>query len=253
MTYQPQSLLAVRRLFQEKTRLPAVSLGIQHYRPEGGGYHEGNDLLAQGGRLNTDYSKRESSRDRPGSNAASAIDIGWFDVRTANGRQVTLIDLNRWVERNWNAPDAQWMREYIYSLDRKTVKRLDRMKRRTSGDKSHTTHAHASKFRDVHDDSNQPYSFFKRFWDEMEGSGEEIDVTKAELYDILGGLMVGVTREGYVNETTPPELLGVPGVSKQIVAQANFKSVNERLDRIEKAIGELQKSITTHSEESKNA
>jgi hypothetical protein len=167
MTTSPENLLKVRRLFQEKTGLPAISLGIQHYNPEGGGYHEGDDLLSAGGRLTTDYSKRESPRDRVRSNEASAIDIGDFRVKLRDGIIITELDLHRWIERNWESKDALWMREYIYSRDKWKVLRLDRLRKRVSGNNSHRTHSHCSKFRDVKDDS--PYRFFKRFWDEMEG------------------------------------------------------------------------------------
>lgn len=168
MTYSPQTWLEVRYLFQNKTGLPAVSLGIQHYQPDGGGYHEGNDLLAAAGRQDSDYSKRESVRDRPGTNGASAIDIGWFDVVLRNGRRVTLFDLTRWMLAHiWDA-DALWIREIIYSLDGKTVKRFDRLGIRSSGDLSHLTHDHISGFRD--DENVNKVNFFARFWAEMEGA-----------------------------------------------------------------------------------
>lgn len=167
MTYSPQSYLDIRALFRAKTGLPPESLGIQHYSPQGGGYHEGNDLLTAAGRLDSDYSKRESERDRPGTNGASAIDIGEFDVTLHNGRRVTLRTLNHWMEANWHALDAQWLREWIYSLDGITVKRLDRLGIRFSGDTSHRTHSHGSGFRDEENTPKVP--LFQRFWAEMEG------------------------------------------------------------------------------------
>jgi hypothetical protein len=167
MTNSPANMLAVRAEFRARTGLPAVALGIQHYSPQGGGYHEGNDLLAAAGRLNSDYSKRETEADRPGSDDASGIDIGWFDVTLPNGRRVTLRDLSRWTLANWNAADAQWIREMIYSLDGKIVKRADRLGKRSSGDGTHTSHNHYSKFRD--DESDAPVRFFRRFWTEMAG------------------------------------------------------------------------------------
>lgn len=166
MTYSPDNLIKVRRIYQRYTKLPAVALGIQHYQPDGGGYHEGNDLLAAAGRLTSDYSKRESALDRPGSNAASAIDIGYFDVRLPNGRRVTLRDRSAWVLAHW--AEAPWLRELIYSPDGKVVKRKDRLGIRTTGDRSHLSHDHESYHRDFENDPRIP-AFHQRFWDEMNG------------------------------------------------------------------------------------
>lgn len=164
MTISPDTLLTVRRIYQKYTNLPAVALGIQHYSPQGGGYHEGNDLLAQAGRLTSDYSKRETHLDQPGSNNASAIDIGYFDVKLSNGRRVTLRDHSAWILDHWN--EAWFIRELIYSPDGKTVKRKDRLGIRTTGDNSHLTHDHISYFRDYTLNPAIP-AFHQRFWDDM--------------------------------------------------------------------------------------
>lgn len=164
MTNSPQNLLNVRAIYQRYTGLPAVSLGIQHFTPQGGGYHEGNDLLAAAGRLNTDYSKRETHLDQPGTNDASAIDIGYFDVTLPNGRRVTLRDHSAWIIAHWD--DAWFIREIIYSPDGHVVKRKDRLGIRTSGDDSHLTHDHVSYFRDYTTNPAIP-AFHQRFWDEM--------------------------------------------------------------------------------------
>lgn len=169
MTNTPENLRKVRQIYQRYTNLPSVSLGIQHFSPQGGGYHEGDDLLSQGGRLTTDYSKRESALDRNNRvdvNDACAIDIGWFDVRLPNGRRVTLRDRSRWVLEHWD--EAPFLRELIYSTDGKTVKRKDRLGKRTSGDLSHTTHDHESYFRSMVRDPRIP-AFHQRFWDDMHG------------------------------------------------------------------------------------
>lgn len=181
MSTIPDNLMAVRKLFEEKTGLTPIELGILHYSPQGGGYHEGNDLLAAGGRLNTDYSKRESPLDRPGDNNGSGIDIGWFSVEV-NGKTVDLRTLSRWVLANVHAPDAQWMREMIYSLDGKTVKRYDRLGIRSTGDSSHLTHDHFSKFRMY---KGNVVRFFERFWLEMEG-GSDMDLNE------VGGIVPGI-------------------------------------------------------------
>lgn len=172
MTKSPESLLEVRRMFMQRTGLPAVALGIQHYKPDGGGYHEGNDLLAKAGRLDTDYSKRESERDRPGSDYACAIDIGRFTVSSPTGpvdnRRMVVWLLKQIAD---DTEDSRWIREIIYSLDGKTVKRFDRLKKRTSGDNSHLSHEHVSSFRD---DIHSPHvaGLFARFWREMDALPE---------------------------------------------------------------------------------
>lgn len=182
MSYIPQRLRDERDVWVRETRLSLVSLGILHYSPQGGGYHEGNDLLAQAGRQNTDYSKRESERDRPGTDAGSAIDIGYFDVNVqkvdGSWRRVTLRDYTRWmlVQLNAGAPDVAFVRELIYSLDGVTVKRWDRLGIRTSGDLSHTTHDHRSDFRD--DENANKAAHVERFWREMRGismAGNDFD------------------------------------------------------------------------------
>src|SRR5690348_11853383 len=86
MTYNPTDLLNIRAELGPRLGLGAAALGISGdpAHAASGGYHEGNDDLNRVGRLLTDYSKRESARDRPGSNAASAFDIGKF-VPLTNG------------------------------------------------------------------------------------------------------------------------------------------------------------------------
>jgi hypothetical protein len=176
VSVQPPTLLEVRHIFQYYTKLPAASLGIIHYVNSagkytgGGGYHAGNDLLRMIGKQDSDYSKRESDRDRPGSDYGSAIDIGRFRVTLPNGRVVTNHDLTRWVlaEIAAGAPDTHWIREIIYSLDDRTVRRYDRLGIRSSGDDSHLSHEHYSSFRD---DVLSPHipALFRRFWATMEG------------------------------------------------------------------------------------
>lgn len=147
MTHTPDDLLAVRRYLQEATGLAPVALGVQHYQPDGGGYHEGRDLLAAAGRASSDYSVRESGRDRAGlTDAASAIDIdqGWRQG-ISEFRRVTLALV---AACRAGDPRTHDIREIIYSPDGKTVHRYDALGVRTSGDPSHLTHTHISFFRD---------------------------------------------------------------------------------------------------------
>src|SRR5690606_6657845 len=66
-------------------------------------------------------------------------------------------------------PDTKDIREVIYSLDGKNVKRWDRLKRRTSGDSSHTFHTHISYFRDS--ETRDKTALFARY---LNGDGMEI-------------------------------------------------------------------------------
>lgn len=116
----------------------------------GDSYHLGKDQIrARGDRAR--YSVDESPRDQAGlDNYASALDIGYFKVTTARGT-FDLYDFNTWLTALCRAgdPDTGDLREVIYSLDGKTVRRWDRLGRRTSGDNTHTWHTHLSEHRDA--------------------------------------------------------------------------------------------------------
>jgi len=162
MTYAPADISAVRTwliaafdLVKGTARgvdLEANEVGIvgDPAHAATGGYHEGNDDLSRVGRLTTDYSKRESGRDRPGTNAASALDIGDFDA-TVGGRRHTLRSLSAAIVAACRAGDerARDVREVIWSPDGSTVQRWDRLGLRTSGDGTHRWHTHISFFRDA--------------------------------------------------------------------------------------------------------
>lgn len=204
MTDTPWTFLEVRRRFQRETGLPAVSLGIQHYQPQGGGYHEGNDLLAAAGRLHTDYSKRETALDRPGSNYASGIDIGRFRV-VRHGRVVDNAFMVRWLlaELASGAVDTIWIREIIYSLDGRTVKRWDRLGIRSTGDSSHLTHEHVSGFRDYTLSALIP-ALFNRFWDWVNAgfqAPQEVQRKVARMF-LMHTISQGVATFALVGENT---------------------------------------------------
>lgn len=152
MTYAPDDLKQIQAYAHTITGLPWASLGITHSTPQGGGYHEGNDLLAQAGQLNSDYSKKESPRDRPGSNGASAFDFGDFSV-VYLGRQINHRDLVNAVLAEVKLPGkgrCKDLREMIYQRQEgsSTILRWDALGVRSSGDSSHQTHTHFSFFRD---------------------------------------------------------------------------------------------------------
>lgn len=151
MTYSPTDLITAQKYICSKTGLTPIEVGIKgdDNHATSGGYHIGNDGLNAIGRLSTDYSKRESSRDRPGSNAASAIDVGYFDV-IINGVRINLRQFSiKFVEKcKAGDPRTADIREVIYSPDGQNVYRWDRLGIRASGDDSHLSHTHTSFFRD---------------------------------------------------------------------------------------------------------
>lgn len=142
--------MVCHRYVRARTGLPADAVGIvgDPAHAATGGYHMGNDDLARVGRLSSDYSKDESDRDRPGSNAASALDIG--DFRLSDGRtQRHLAEFEVTACRRGDAR-ARGIREIIYTpVGGSTVRRYDRLGIRSTGDKSHLTHGHRSFFRDT--------------------------------------------------------------------------------------------------------
>lgn len=168
MSYAPQTLLDARHVYQKYTGLPNNSVGIVGDENHNGGYHCGWDLrkTSSGGQLN-DYSWQESSRDwNHKTDAASAIDFGNFQI-SLNGHYVTLLDFNLWIVKQLDAqaPDTLDVREFIYTPDGSVVKRWDRLKKRTSGDDSHLTHSHLSRFRDAENNPLAPLvqRFFSQY------------------------------------------------------------------------------------------
>jgi hypothetical protein len=114
----------------------------------GTSYHLGRDHLKLNQRP---YSVYESARDREGLDKhASAMDIGQFRVKV-HGTSYDLRHFNRWLVGKCRAgdPDTADVREVIYTIDGRTVRRWDRLGRRTSGDDSHLWHTHISEFRDA--------------------------------------------------------------------------------------------------------
>lgn len=147
MTYAPNDLMTVRSAILSASGLSGDAVGIvgDPAHKSSGGYHCGNDWLADIGKLDSDYSKRESDWDRPGTDAASAMDIGDDWSRGVGLRTFTLELVNACEAGH---PGASCVREIIYTPDGKTVRRYDRLGIRTSGDSSHLWHTHISFFRD---------------------------------------------------------------------------------------------------------
>jgi hypothetical protein len=157
MTYAPTRLLELRRYLRQQTGLSDNALGIVGDENHDGGYHHGwDDRRIRNGQT-SDYSWTESTRDSSHrTNAAAAIDIGMFD---------RLLELNRWLvgQCEAGAQDCTDIRSIIYTDNGTTVKRWDRLRRRTTGDSSHLYHTHVSYFRDAEDrDKTKP---FRRFFE----------------------------------------------------------------------------------------
>ncbi|WP_328382909.1 hypothetical protein OHQ88_10505 [Micromonospora zamorensis] len=170
MTTAPANLMAVRRLLLDHLNvdesryrdadLEPAEVGIVGNAAHRGGYHCGSDRV-----VNNDYSVVESPRDRAGLTLdAAALDIGWFEVRVG-GVTHNLYTFNRWMvaQLSANTADSRDIREWIYTLDGKTVKRWDRLKKRSTGDSSHRWHSHGSWFRDAIKAGRDQRSLFRRY------------------------------------------------------------------------------------------
>ncbi|MET9301790.1 hypothetical protein ABZX66_20950 [Micromonospora aurantiaca] len=169
-TTAPDNLLAVRNLLltylnvdKKAVRaddLEPAEVGIVGNAAHLGGYHCGADRV-----VSRDYSVIESSRDRTGlSKYASALDVGTFSVR-AGGKTHNLRTFSAWVvaQCKAGAADTRDIREVIYSPDGKTVKRWDRLGKRTTGDSSHLYHTHFSFFRDATKAGRDQTPLFRRY------------------------------------------------------------------------------------------
>ncbi len=153
MTRAPASIKKAQAYLHDKTGLQWASLGIVGDSDHRGGYHCGRDRVDH-----DDYSVDESPRDARGlSDCASALDIGnWSDLRK----------FSKWLvaECEKGADDTKDIREVIYSPDGRTVKRWDRLRKRSGGDSSHKSHTHISWFRDSED--RDKTGLFRRFFED---------------------------------------------------------------------------------------
>ncbi|MEU1361936.1 hypothetical protein ABZ356_19085 [Micromonospora zamorensis] len=183
MTRAPANLLAVRTLLLTHLDnspgpddLDPAEVGIVGDPAHRGGYHCGSDRVVSG-----DYSVVESPRDRAGLTLdAAALDVGPFEVRSA-GRTHTLATFSAWCVAQCaaNAADTRDIREIIYSLDGSTVKRWDRLGKRSTGDSSHRWHTHFSFFRDAIKAGRDQRPLFRRYLSSI-GLLEDDDMTPEE-------------------------------------------------------------------------
>jgi hypothetical protein len=236
-TYAPQTLLDCRHCYMEYTGITDfTAVGIVGDDDHDGGYHCGWSGRKTDSHGNTDdYSWEESSRDsNHKTNAASAIDFGWFDI-TINGKRTTLIDFNLWMveQLNAGAPDTLDIREFIYTPDGKIVKRWDRLKIRTGGDNSHLTHSHCSRFRDA---ENKPLApLVERFFG---GTVDPLLVAQIGNSEHYLQSIVGMTDEAHNISNVTVNDLKIP--NQFIVA---FKELTKVVDSLKADIAELSDKI----------
>ena len=184
MTRAPANLLAARSLLLQhldisvgapSSDLEAEEVGIVGDPKHRGGYHCGSDRLDA-----DDYSVRESPRDRAGLTLdAAALDVGWFEVRS-RGAVHNLRTFSTWMvgQCRANSGDSRDIREIIYSTDGRTVRRWDRLGKRSTGDSSHLWHTHFSFFRDSTKAGRDQRPLFRRYLTEIGLlAGEDDDMT----------------------------------------------------------------------------
>jgi hypothetical protein len=165
VTVAPPTLAAARSLLLANLPgLDPVSVGIVGDAAHRGGYHCGRDRVDA-----DDYSVRESSRDRLGlTEAASALDIGQWSARVG-GKSHDLRSMSVWLvaQCKANTPDSRDIREIIYSPDGVTVRRWDRLGKRSSGDSSHRWHTHISYHRDAIKAGRDQSALYRRYLTEI--------------------------------------------------------------------------------------
>lgn len=245
VTFAPPDLQAVQRYVHDKTGQPWDALGIIHSTPQGGGYHEGQDLLAAADRAPgpaypySDYSYADArtvssnglGRDLTAADrlagepdAASAFDLG--------GAFPDFLKFNAWMRDRMLAGDPRTrdIREMIYTLDGITVRRIDRTGiQRDGGDNTHLSHTHFSFYRDSFGRRDRDDNFLgllkEFFTPTLASPGTEGDSdmvsnavrlgtarTMIGLDDVNAGL--AMNGEAWLSFFTDPALLGEKGVDQ---------------------------------------
>lgn len=191
MTFAPDSLkddraylLATYDVHPDSGKYPAdldpTEVGIVGDVNHRGGYHCGSDRLVP-----NDYSAK-TARDKAGlTEAASALDIGMFSVKGADGKTYDWRDLSVWIvaECRKAAPDTKDIREVIYTDDGKRVLRWDRQNGQNSpphvgeADNSHLTHTHISRYRDAQNRRLTP--LFQRWHAQI--MGDDVALSDADI------------------------------------------------------------------------
>ncbi|WP_229398688.1 hypothetical protein [Micromonospora okii] len=232
MTRAPANLLAVRRLLlthldvdPDRARdedLEPAEVGIVGDASHRGGYHCGSDRV-----VSNDYSVVESTRDSTGLTLdASALDVGPFAVRSA-GRTHDLRSFSVWCVQQCVAgvADARDVREIIYSPDGRTVKRWDRLGRRSTGDNSHLWHTHFSFFRDSTKAGRDQTPLFRRYLTTIgligpPQSGDDMsEKAENEIHQVFTGLFNGGSSMG---RSVDPDGGGPAKASNSLVAKLDY-------------------------------
>ena len=157
MTYAPACVSGARTYLISRG-IPGNGLGItgDARHKATGGYHCGNDWLADVGRLYSDYSKRQSWRDRPGSNAAMALDIGGI----SRGALASLCSFLVAEAKAGRLPDC---REIMGPRPGGGVQFWDALGLRTGASADHDWHIHMSFFRDS--EGRDKTAVFRRYYE----------------------------------------------------------------------------------------
>ncbi len=252
MTRAPANLLAVRNLllthlnFDPKAvreqDLEPAELGIVGDANHRGGYHCGSDRV-----VTNDYSVVESPRDSSGLTLdAAALDVGLFEFRSG-GRTHTLRTFSVWCVQQCTAgaPDTRDIREIIYSPDGRTVRRWDRLRRRSSGDSSHLWHTHFSFFRDSIKAGRDQTPLFRRYLtstgliqgDDMSEKAEQ------QIHSVFTGMFQGGSSMG---RRVDPDGSGPLPASNSVVAKLDYTM--QRLDQVVDQLNALANRDTTDEE-----
>ena len=237
MTSAPSNLLAVRRLLLDQLGphgLASDAVGIVGDPAHRGGYHCGTDRV-----VTDDYSVVESSRDRTGlTDYASALDVGSFALGSQNLRTFSTWCVAQCVA---GAPDTLDLREIIYSPDGTTVRRWDRLGKRTTGDSSHRWHTHFSYHRDATKAGRDLTPLFRRYLttigliegNDMSAEAEQqIAAIHAQVVDGRGAdadyaLVVGNTATTWVGKTLAAHGVQLAALRADVAALAGRDVTDE--------------------------
>ncbi|MEU4556697.1 hypothetical protein EV382_3204 [Micromonospora violae] len=245
MTRAPANLLAVRSLLLDHLDnapgpddLDPAEVGIVGDPAHRGGYHCGSDRVVA-----NDYSVVESPRDRAGLTLdAAALDVGQFDVRIG-GRTNTLRSFSVWcvAQCTANAADTRDIREIIYSPDGTTVKRWDRLGKRTSGDSSHRWHTHFSFFRDAIKAGRDQRPLFRRY---LSSIGLLEDDMTPEEHNWLATVHKNLTR---LDGRNPVGQIYTRMAMGEDATVANYTPAHPTLKSISAQVAALQTALTALS------
>lgn len=260
VTTVPPELAKARRIFLDKIpNMDPLSMGIKgdgDHTKTGSSYHLGEDELRP-----DSYSIVESSRDRNGlDNDASAMDIGEFSIKGADGKTHTLRTFSVWLvgECERGAADTRDIREVIYSPDGKVVKRWDQLKIRSTGPSSHLIHTHVSKFRDA---SGATFvALFTRYFAEIEDDMALSDDDKKWLQgeiakaakpvwtfdpgnDTTGELNGGVPKPGWTKAGDNATVNPAWALSRAIVGTDVAYQIRDRVDQANTTLAKILTNV----------